>query len=113
MRVYDKLFRRTQARAPLDAAGAAAVPGLPGPQQADAVADSPPADAASPRAVADPAVSAILPRPPVPLRSLSRYQYDPAFAQFQQKLHRPPGTKPSRTRLSPDDYPKREPKRRA
>lgn len=63
----------------------------------------PPAGAA----VAEPAAAA---RDLPSLRSLTHYQFDPAFHSFQEKLHRPLGAKPSRKRLSPDEYPPSRPK---
>ena len=44
------------------------------------------------------------------LRSLTHYQYDPAFPAFLEKLHRPPGARRPRSRLRPEDYPPRDPK---
>ncbi len=37
-------------------------------------------------------------RPPIAIRSLTQYQRDPAFKNFQNKLRRPPGTTASRAR---------------
>jgi hypothetical protein len=92
MRGLPKLLRRTRASAP---------PAVPDPQ---------PAIAAGIPVAQAPAESPPVPRAAVPLRSLTQYQYDPAFAQFQQKLRRPRGTTRSPTRLRPEEYPPRQTK---
>ena len=94
MRSFRNLGRRTKVRVP------------------SAVTDLQQTVASSAPTAPEPAVALPLPRTVVPLQSLTQYQYDPAFALFQQKLHRPPGTTRSRTRLRPDDYPPRQPQSR-
>ena len=38
-----------------------------------------------------------------PLHTLTRYQLDPGFRGFQEKMHRPPGIPPRRSRLRDSD----------
>jgi len=56
----------------------------------------PPAAAAIDTATA--AIEPAPPRPPIAIRSLTQYQRDPAFKNFQKKLRHVPGTTASRNR---------------
>src|SRR5579871_2321702 len=94
MRLIDRLLQRPRVSTPVAPAGAGSL------------APVEPPDATETATVAP----LPLPRPPVALQSLTRYQHDPAFAQFQQKMHRPRGLPQPRARLRPDDYPPRPPK---
>jgi hypothetical protein len=93
MRALSRLFRKRQNVPPPESRPAEPAPVAPAEESA-AAHEAPAPPQQSPAATED--------RPPVPLRSLTRYQHDPAFQNFVQKLKRPPGAA-QRRRLNPDE----------